>query len=74
MFDGGVGAQAPCTVGHGLAKPESVEVSRLLASLPPDEYRRLVPHLEAHPMILKAVLYKPGEVVDAGLPDRAHRR
>jgi CRP-like cAMP-binding protein len=39
--------------------------NRLLASLPPDEYRRLVPHLEAHPMVLKTVLYKPGEVVDA---------
>jgi CRP-like cAMP-binding protein len=38
--------------------------NRLLASLPPDEYRRLVPHLEAYPLILKAVLYKPGEVVD----------
>jgi CRP-like cAMP-binding protein len=32
--------------------------------LPPDEFRRLVPHLEAYPLILKAVLYKPGEVVD----------
>ena len=38
--------------------------NRLLASLPPDEYRRLVPHLEPYPLILKQVLYKPGEVAD----------
>jgi CRP-like cAMP-binding protein len=38
--------------------------NRLLASLPPDEYRRLAPHLEAYPLLLKHVLYKPGEVVD----------
>jgi len=39
--------------------------NRLLASLPQDDYRRLAPHLEPYPLILKAVLYKPGEVVDA---------
>jgi CRP-like cAMP-binding protein len=38
--------------------------NRLLASLPPEEFRRLAPHLDPFPLILKAVLYKPTEVVD----------
>ena len=43
---------------------QSTIANRLLASLPPDEYRRLAPHLEPYPLILKQVLYKPGEAVD----------
>ena len=43
---------------------QSTMANRLLASLPADEYRRLAPHLEPYPLILKQVLYKPGEAVD----------
>jgi CRP-like cAMP-binding protein len=42
----------------------SPAANRLLAALPPDDYRRLLPFLQPVPLKLKRVLYKPGEVVD----------
>jgi CRP-like cAMP-binding protein len=38
--------------------------NRLLAALPPDDYRRILPALKPAPLKLKRVLYKPADVVD----------
>jgi CRP-like cAMP-binding protein len=38
--------------------------NRLLAALPADEYRRLLPQLKPAPLKLKRTIYKPGDVVD----------
>jgi CRP-like cAMP-binding protein len=42
----------------------SPTANRLLAALPRDDYRRLLPLLEPLPLKLKRVLYRPGDVVD----------
>ncbi|MCU1383642.1 MAG: cyclic nucleotide-binding protein [Acidobacteria bacterium] len=47
------------------ASGESPQSSnRLLAALPADDYRRLLPHLKHTSLPLKRILYKPGDVVD----------
>jgi len=38
--------------------------NRLLAALPSEDYRRLLPQLKPTPLALKRTLYKPGDVVD----------
>jgi CRP-like cAMP-binding protein len=38
--------------------------NRLLAALPAEDYRRVLPLLKPAPLKLKRVLYKPGDVVD----------
>ena len=37
--------------------------NRLLAALPPEEYRRLLPHLESVPLPFMEVLYEGGELI-----------
>ena len=39
--------------------------NRLLAALPPDDFRRLAPHLKTIPIRLKQVLHKNGEPLRA---------
>jgi CRP-like cAMP-binding protein len=46
------------------AAAESLSANRLLSSLPLEDYRRIQPALEALPLELKRILYKPGDVVD----------
>jgi CRP-like cAMP-binding protein len=43
---------------------EFLSANRLLKSLPAEDYRRIQPLLEAAPLELKHILYKPGDVVD----------
>jgi len=43
---------------------KSPSANRLLSSLPPEDYRRILPLLETFPLELKHTLYKPGDVVD----------
>lgn len=43
---------------------ESPSANRLLNSLPSEDYRRIQPLLEAMPLDLKHVLYKPGDIVE----------
>lgn len=43
---------------------KSPSANRLLSSLPPEDYRRIEPLLEAMPLQLKHILYKPGDIVD----------
>jgi CRP-like cAMP-binding protein len=38
--------------------------NRVLAALPAEDYRRLLPHLSPMPLKLKRVLYKPGDLVE----------
>ena len=38
--------------------------NRLLAALPAEDYRRLLPLLKVLPLKLRRILYKPGDVVD----------
>ena len=38
--------------------------NRLLAALPAEDYRRLLPSLKVLPLKLRRILYKPGDVVD----------
>src|SRR5580658_4432693 len=45
--------------------------NRLLARLPPEEYRRLLPHLQVVPLALKHVLYEARSPIDyAYFPNR----
>lgn len=38
--------------------------NRLLAALPPEEYKRLLPHMETVPLALKQVLYVPNQTIE----------
>jgi CRP-like cAMP-binding protein len=44
-----------------MSSPDNPESNRLLAALPNDDFRQLVPHLERFPMRLGETLYRPGE-------------
>jgi CRP-like cAMP-binding protein len=44
-----------------MSLPDNPESNHLLAALPDDELRQLVPHLERFPMRLGETLYRPGE-------------
>jgi CRP-like cAMP-binding protein len=39
-------------------------VNRLLGSLPPEDYARIVPALELVPLTLKTIIHKPGEPIE----------
>jgi CRP-like cAMP-binding protein len=56
----------------GKAKPPAVpRGNRLLARLPPEEYRRLLPRLQVVPLALKHVLYEARSSIDyAYFPNR----
>jgi CRP-like cAMP-binding protein len=48
-----------------MAKVQPIQSeNRLLAGLPPAEYRRLLPRLESVPLLFRQVLYPPGGPVD----------
>jgi len=38
-------------------------LNRLLAALPRDEYRRLIPNLELVPLVFGEVIYKAGDLI-----------
>lgn len=44
--------------------PVSNNENRLLAALPPDDYKRILPNLDLVPLKLKQLLHKPGEPID----------
>jgi len=53
---------------HSLQVEKSFEIrNRLLAALPPDEYERLVPHLQTMPLPQGKVLYHPGDTIQEAL-------
>lgn len=43
--------------------PEQAIANRLLAALPPEDYRRILPDLKTVPTKVKQVVYKPGEPI-----------
>ena len=50
-----------------MSKPTALRAppaNRLLAAMPNDEYRRLLPELEQFPLVFGELIYKPGALVN----------